>query len=392
MGNKLFVFTIVFFFFSVVFVSADIISINSGGDNNLVINPGGLVEKFFLGANFFPNVEDVLLVSLNGRNESDTDLNCSAFISDSEENLLTVYVDWIKDGGSQFVQNFTNQANGTIFWALLDEGNLTLGDIWKCSVRTYDGYDYSSWVDSNELEIIDITPPNISIISPLPPSQLNYTSLDVDFNISIEENENISRCFYSLNGSSNISMNEINDSYFWFEPSDLTPGDHNVTFWCNDTSNNWGTNWTNFTILDEAAIAIQLSPSLLWNVNWSLETLPVDDLDAAGNNGSMGTEYWVNLSVTATTADLYVKADGDLKTAGLDILGLGNETFCYNVTNSSVPDINRLMMDTDYILIAENLQSGAVYLKFYLDAPAGQPAGTYLNRLDFKAVSHGNSP
>ena len=50
-------------------------------------------------------------------------------------------------------------------------------------------------------------------------------------------------------------------------------------------------------------------------------------------------------------------------------------------------------MATDYVMIGEGLpDASAVYMKFYLDAPAAQPAGTYLNNLDFKAVSTGNTP
>jgi len=344
--------------------------------------------------NAIPNdPENVLLVSLNGRNESDTDLNCSAKVSDPDHSSFTVYVDWLESDASQFTQQFDSQGNDTLFWALLGNGNLTLGDIWKCSVRIYDGYDYSGWIDSNEIEIIDITEPNITIVSPLPPADINYSSLEVDFNISISENEAISKCYYDLNGTSNISMNEFNSTYYWYEPNNLIPGNHNVTFWCNDTSGNWGMNFTNFTVLDEAAIAIQLSPSLDWSVNWSLTTIPVDDENATGNNGPNATDYYINISVITVTADLYVKADGNLTNDALDIIILGNETYGFNTTNSSVPNPSKVTMDTSYVKIGDSLTDGSVvYIKFYLDAPASQPAGKYTNNLYFKAVSHGATP
>ncbi|MFA5953202.1 MAG: hypothetical protein WC812_01285 [Candidatus Pacearchaeota archaeon] len=394
-GNLFFVFFI--FLFSIltfVIVSADVISVNSGGSENVIITADKYLEGFFFSSrdinNLPSNPLNVKLVSLNGRNESDTDLNCSGYITDVENLTLTVYVDWIKDDNSQFIQVFENQLNNSVFSTLLNNGNLSLGDVWKCSLKVSDGEYNSSWIDSNELTIIDITNPNVTIVHPN--SSANYTSLDIDFNISISENENISWCGYSVNGTANVTMIRLNDSYFWHEPPNLTVGLNNVTFYCNDTSGNWGTNFTNFTILDEAAIAIQLSPALSLTVNWTLESLPANDLNAEGNNLTGDTLYWVNLSVTATTADLYVKADGDLQTLDLDILGLGNETFCANLTNSSVPDLNRLIMNTSYVLIAEDLPSSIIYLKFYLDAPSGQAAGTYLNNLDFKAVNHGNTP
>ncbi|MCA9487827.1 MAG: LamG domain-containing protein [Nanoarchaeota archaeon] len=331
----------------------------------------------------------VTLLSLNGRNESDTNLECSGYIEDTDSSSLTVYVNWIKDDVSQFNESFSGQSNGTTFSTQLEEGNLTLGDVWKCSMRTNDGYSYSAWTDSNELEIIDITSPNVTIISP---ENISYSTLDIDFNVSVEENENISVCLYNLDDQGNVTMNEVNDTYWYYNPI-LTLGNHSVLFACNDTSGNWGYNTSNFTINDSAAIAIDLSPSLLWNVNWSLISLPADDLDAEGNNGTGNvTEYWINISAENVYVDLYVRADGNLLTASLDEIGLGNETFCVNTTNNTVPDLDRLTMSTNYTLIASDLSNGTtVYLKFYLDAPAAQAAGTYLNNLDFKAINNQSS-
>ena len=79
----------------------------------------------------------VTLLSLNVRNESDTDLNCSAFISDDDNSELTVYINWLKDNVSQYNYSFASQTNGTTFSTLLDNNNLTLADVWKCSVKTY---------------------------------------------------------------------------------------------------------------------------------------------------------------------------------------------------------------------------------------------------------------
>jgi parallel beta-helix repeat protein len=245
---------------------------------------------------------------------------------------------------------------------------------------------------NNRVEYVTLygTPPVITIISPN--STYEYFTLDVDFNISVVDDESISQCYYNINQTTNVSMIRVNDSYFWAEPS-LIPGTHNVTFWCNDTSGNWGANSTNFTILNEAAISIQLSPALSWSVNWTLINLPADDLSANGNNGLGATDYYINISAISVTVDLYVKADGDLLNDAWDVLGLGNETYAINTTNSTVPDLDKTVMSTNYVLIGDSLVDGSVvYMKFYLDAPAGQPAGTYTNDLSFKAVMHGQSP
>lgn len=339
--------------------------------------------------NTAPNDPNPLLVSVNGRNESDADLNCSFDVLDADSYYLNITVNWLKDNVSQINITYINIANGTYYSSILDSNNLTLGDIWKCSVRYYDGYAYSNWIDSNELEIIDITPPNITIISPQP---INYTDLNVTFNVSIIENENVSMCFYSLDGAENISMIEVNDSYFWILDETFGPGEHNVTFYCNDTSNNWGTNSTNFTIENEAAIAILLSDELSWSVKWNVMNLPVDDLDAEGNNLNNATDYYINVSAINTLVDVYVKADGDLYTLDLDVLPLENENYTVSLSDPNVTGVSKVTMTTDYVLIADGIgDDSVIYLKFYLDAPPSQAAGTYLNNLNFKAVRHGQS-
>jgi hypothetical protein len=372
-------------------VSADVLSINSGGDNGMIINPNYLLEGFFFQSNEEPIDPNPVLVSADGTNESHVDLECSFDVLDNDDDYLDVSVKWYKDSSEQLEMNYYNVSNGTTYTSTLDSGNLTLGDVWYCSVRAYDGNDYSNWVDSNTLEIIDITNPEVYIISPLSEDVYNYTTLDVDFNVSIIEDENMSMCFYDLDEEGNVSMNELNDSYFYSEPF-LGPGFHDVVFWCNDTSNNWGTNSTTFYIEDEAAISIDLSDELSWWVRWNLTYLPVNDLGAIGNNNSGITEYYVNVSATATKVDLYVRADGDLMTIDEDVLGLGNETFSYVVNDPYVNTTSNMTMQTNYINVGTSLNDGdVVYLKFFIDAPSGQPAGVYQNQLDFKAVREGYS-
>ena len=340
--------------------------------------------------NIPPNdATSVMLRSLNSRNESDTDLNCSAYISDKDDSSLTASVKWIKNSVDQFTLSYSGQANNSVFYALLDDGNTTLGDVWRCSIRTYDGSAYSNWVNSNNLTIIDITKPNITIISPQP---INYTNLTIPFNVSVQDNEAASMCWYSLDGAANITMIQLNATNFGSLPS-LGPGPHDLIYYCNDTSNN--VNWTNvsFEILNEAAIAIDLSNELLATVKWNVISLPANDLDALGNNGTGRTMYWVNISVTNIFADLYVRADGDLFNEALDVLNLSNENFTYVKNDPIVNTTNVNTMSTSYILIGDALGNGdIIYLKFFLDAPNSQPAGVYLNNLEFKAVRDGQSP
>jgi len=337
MDRKLFVIFGIFILAFASFVSADVISVNSGGGNSVIINPTKLIEGFFFQSNEEPMDPNPVLISENGRNETTADLLCGFDVLDVDSDFLNVSVNWIKDGASQFILEYNNIVNGTDYDSRLLMNNLTLGDVWKCSVRYYDGIDYSNWVDSNELEIIDITAPNITIISPEP---INYSTVEVPFNVTI--NENVSLCYYDLDFKGNISMNMLNSTYFWEQDDTIGPGDHDVYFYCRDPSGNWGMNFTNFTVLEEAAIAIILSDDLLEQVRWNVVTLPINDLGAIGNNFDEATNYFMNISATNTLVDIYVRADGDLLTEGLDRIGLGNETFAISFNDSTVSNGYRL--------------------------------------------------
>lgn len=372
------------------FVSADIFSINSGGDNGLIINPDLYIEGFFSNFNSAPWILNVRLLSVDFSNESDSNLNCSGFLYDAQNDFLNASVRWYKNNALTYQIDFNDSySNSSLFSGILMSGNLSLGDVWKCSLRAHDGMVYSNWVNSTTLTIIDITKPNITIISP---NATNYTTLNIPFNVSVQDNEGASKCWYSLDGLANVTMTTLNATDFGDVPL-LGPGPHDLIFYCNDTSNN--VNHTNFSfeILNEAAIAIDLSDELLGTVQWNVISLPINNLDAVGNNGAGITQYWLNISVTNTLADLYVRADGDLLNDALDSLGLENETFSYTKNDNLVNTTNISTMSTSYILIGDALQDGdTIYLKFFLDAPASQPAGTYLNSLEFKAVRDGQSP
>ena len=160
-----------------------------------------------------------------------------------------------------------------------------------------------------------------------------------------------------------------------------------VWFYCNDTSGNWGSNYTNFSIDNSAAIAISFSNNLSQYIKWNVVTLPAVKLDAEGNNLNGTTSYYVNISAVNTLVDLYVKANGDLTDAALDTIGLGNETYKVSLNDSTVTNGANYTMSTNYTKIASGIGgNNTLYMKFYLDAPVSQPAGEYLNQLSFKAV------
>ncbi|HLC78200.1 MAG TPA: DUF2341 domain-containing protein, partial [Candidatus Nanoarchaeia archaeon] len=188
---------------------------------------------------------------------------------------------------------------------------------------------------------------------------------------------------------------------FWVNATGDLNTTHTFFAYANTTANtsisNITANW-NVTIAEIFSVAIDLSSSLGQQINWTLASLPAVNQSAQGNNGTNPniTSFWVDVSVSYGTADLYMRANDNLSTLGGSILLLGNETYSYNYTNASVSEENKTPMTTNYSnhKIGSALASGntVVYLRFFLNAPLGQTAGTYNNTLSFTAVQTGQSP
>ncbi len=143
------------------------------------------------------------------------------------------------------------------------------------------------------------------------------------------------------------------------------------------------------------SISISLSSALSGEIAWSILTLPLFNQSAPGNKGEGVTDYYVNVSSSPGNVDLYVRASDDLKTSGLDVLGIGNESYSFSSVDSSVSGGNKFSLTTDFSdnKIGDNLADGSVvYLKFFLDAPSGQAPGVYNNSLLFNAVEYGVAP
>jgi len=123
-------------------------------------------------ANTAPTTPTPSLVSVDGTNKTNTDLNCSALISDADGNDMNVTVRWYKNYALNLTIDYNNSySNASTFGALLGSGNTSKSDNWSCSLRLHDGTDYSSWANSS----------NLTILNTLPTVTLN---LPADFNVT----------------------------------------------------------------------------------------------------------------------------------------------------------------------------------------------------------------
>jgi len=387
------------------------------------LNKWNLTSTFsYITTNTAPTDPTPILVSVDSSNSSLSDLNCSSVIIDVDDTKLNVSVNWFKNGALNFTADYNNSyATTTLFSAILNSSNLSSGDVWICGMRVYDGIDYSNWVNSSGVTIVFPTV-DLDLIYPIGNinvSQneffnvtLNVTCRTGDcgtINVSLFGNYSLVNTtegavpFYTNatqnpNTTMSLIRNQSQLMNFWLNATGEVDSIFDFFAYLNMTLNTSISNITeswNVTIIQPIAIAIDLSDKLTSQINWTLLSLPVYNQSAEGNNGTEVSEYYVNISVTGGTADLYVKANDNLMTSGGDVLLLGNETYSYNSTNSSVPSIDKYPLTTNYIdnKIGDSLTDGiVVYLKFFLNAPSNQAPGDYNNTLYFKAVSHGASP
>ena len=154
----------ILFFMSLIY--ADVVSVNSGGSKNVIITPGAGIEDFFSQSNRAPTLSLVSINSTHGTNKTNESLNCFTTLSDQDNNTLNVSVRWFMNNSLKVSLAYDNDyTNGTFFNSVLLSGNTSRGENWNCSVRTYDGIDYSNWTNSSALTILD-TLPVVSLYSP----------------------------------------------------------------------------------------------------------------------------------------------------------------------------------------------------------------------------------
>ena len=92
--------------------------------------------------------------STDGTNFTTQDLNCFSTISDPNSDNLNVTVQWYNNSNLFLTQNFNNNyPSETAFVAILDAGNTSENDIWKCGITLSDGLLNSSQINSSELTI-----------------------------------------------------------------------------------------------------------------------------------------------------------------------------------------------------------------------------------------------
>jgi len=145
-------------------------------------------------------------------------------------------------------------------------------------------------------------------------------------------------------------------------------------------------------------IAISFSENLSEGIDFGdVNVLPATSLNATHNYDGLinGTSLYISVSSDSNTlVDFCIKANTDLTSIDLDVIGLANETYQNSTTtNLTLPAISpEISLTTSYVKSGDNIAAGTEnYYRFWLDIPAAQPSGDYNNTIFFKGVQAGYS-
>jgi len=293
-------------------------------------------------------------------------------------------------GTESYRLNANNGTSGAV--SATDPATITFGE-WSHVVGVYNQSHITVYV--NGINVADTVSPQGGLNSSRSVRIGGVATQNRIWNGSIDEVLIFNRTLTPIEISTlyNASATQYENNF-----TGLSVGTHKFTGHAVDlVGNRNSTAERSVTIEGNVSISISLSTNLSTSISWDIQALPAINQSAGGNNDDNTniTTYFINISAQETNVDLYIQANSDLLSSGGDIIGLGNETYSYNTTNSSVPSLSKFSITTNYAdnKIGNNLPDGSsIYLKFFLSAPSGQAAASYNNSLSFKAVEFGQSP
>ena len=294
-------------------------------------------------ANFIPNATNVILNSTN------------VILNDTFQNLTGYWIFSDDDVEDVEVLNETRWYNNSVEevslknFTIVDAGNTTYGDIWIFSVRVYDGIDWSGWINSSELVILDLTYPSISILYPTNNTNSSDTGLNINYTAS---DLNVGSCWYSndtylINTTLADCGTNITD-VVWSE------GNHNVTVWINDTAGNTNSSSVSFRIDTISAGLVIIVPVNNSNFNSSSVEFNVSSSEALSWCG-LSIDLGANETMTAFNTTYYNYTNTTM-TQGYHNIRITCNDSAGNY-NSSI--VNNILVDTIYPDISYDVTTSA---------------------------------
>jgi subtilisin family serine protease len=193
------------------------------------IDEGG--NRAVANANYTLIITNVSVVLSSPAGNLKTKINhtftCNSSTSSNNLTNITFYI-WNSTSDIQSQQNKT--ISGISNSSMFGYNFTRIGEYyWNC--LAYNGENMSAVSEQNRTITYDLTPPNISVNSPLNNSWVNIGL----FNVSLTENGS---CKYSINNGANITMTTNDERVFVYTNSILINGTYNLSYYCNDSAGN----------------------------------------------------------------------------------------------------------------------------------------------------------
>jgi len=225
--------------------------------------------------------------SLTIANTAPTAVNLTLVSNDSLNRTNgTLIGNWsISDGdGDGQTDNETLWFNGSVTVSGLENfssiasGNVSEGDTWILSVRVYDGTDWSSWVNTSSLTVLDVTAPNVTL------SFGSITASSSVMSVTVDES---ATCNYTGAGSGDLGSGT---SFSQTLSSLNASSEYNLTVYCNDSSGNKGNGTGSFNTTAAAAATTEESTASSSSGGGSSKITCFKDEDC-GKDGYVGEKF-----------------------------------------------------------------------------------------------------
>ncbi|MFH1916375.1 MAG: Ig-like domain-containing protein [Nanoarchaeota archaeon] len=281
------------------------------------------------GANVSDEQANVLVVNLdapeNGATQTTSliDFNCSASSNDPLVNI-TLYGDWNGWHANETVP-LGGLSNSTNFSKNIPDGT------WQWNCLAYDETDFSGTYPINYSFTVDVTPPSVSILSPVGNISDPTPLLNVTFGETVEE------AWYAVDGGENVTLCSSCSSYQDF--LDLAEGGYILDVYVNDSFGNVGNDQSSITLdLNHSfsdSYADESSIQLLNGTTWQAQNVSFRGIREDWWNSSYS--YRMQVNITNTNAD--------------DISG--DYTINFTINTTDLIDRTRLQTDCDDLRIVE---------------------------------------
>lgn len=233
-----------------------------------------------LSGNSAPAISNLKINTTNGLNDTFSDLNCVATITDAEANAVSGNFEWYMNGVNQtaLAESFTSLPSGSVVNSTISYTNTNPTQNWSCRVNSNDGSLYSGWSYSVNLTIKDRTPytSGTAIKSNL---LTNFTTENLNCSTTLYDDDgqllNVTQRWYVngvLNNSNVANNNYVNGSYISYGiPSIETNSGENWSCSFVVTDGNLAMNEmfsVNLTILDNTKSVVTNLTSYSGGINW----------------------------------------------------------------------------------------------------------------------------